>query len=418
VAVDPISIVTLIAVVLLVGIIVSWFAGKVKLPDVLFLLLAGMALGLPTIAGKRLIGFSDPFVASISVIALALIIFGSTAKIKLKEVDSWSLRALKLTFTFTFLHLIIFSTAVHFFVGFPWGISILIASILAGTSPDIILQLLADCKHKIVELLKLESIFNTPLTVIIPFIVLDLMSGTVSAGVTEEFLARLAPFLTTIVAGIGAGVVVALILMKIMQRATNTSYGYLAVLVSVLLTYVLAEGLKGNGVLAVTTLGLFFGNSTIKDKAQLLTFENLLAKVLYIFVFMLLGSLIVELPLTATFFYQSFSLFLIYLIVRFIAVWLSVHKDTPMKEIVYATLNAAKGIATATVIFTFVVLTKIRPDYAVLIPFIDSIRDISLAIILYSIVLAAITELFSKYFIGMKINTKAKKVNARANLKA
>ena len=35
---------------------------------------------------------------------------------------------------------------------------------------------------------------------------------------------------------------------------------------STILTYILAEELGGNGVLAVTTLGLFFGNVYIKRK--------------------------------------------------------------------------------------------------------------------------------------------------------
>ena len=395
---DALTIVTSIVIVLLVGLIVSWIGAKLKIPDVLLLVLTGMLLGFVSIDGFKLIDFPPLFLASIGIIALALIIFDSMARVKLREFDSFSLRTLKLVFIFTILVLVLFSAAAHYLAGFSWSLAILLATIIAGTSPDIVLTLFPKSKHHFVELMKLESVFNTPLTVILPFIVLDFLEGF-ELSVAQEFMQQFTLLLTKFVVGIGAGVIIALILLKIMKKAAKTRYGYLAIVVAALLSYVLAENLGGNGVLAVMTLGMFFGNSTVKGKFRLLRFEGLLAKTLYIFVFVLLG-LVIKLPLELGFYLKSLALFGIYLLIRFLAIWIS-ERHAKIGELVFVTLNASKGVATATVVFTLAIIAS--SGALGNLPDISPVLDYSLAIILYSIILAAIAAWSSKKLIGEKV---------------
>lgn len=393
--VDAITIVTSIAIVLLVGSIASWLGAKLRVPDVLLLVFAGLGLGAVYLGEGNIIAFPNLFLASISIIALALIVFDSMAKVRLRELDSFSLRALRLMFIFTVLVLIIFSVSAHYIAGFRWSMAILLATLVAGTSPDIVLSLFGSSKHRIIELLKLESVFNTPLTVILPFIVLDFMQGF-ETTVAQEFLTQITLLMTKFVVGIGAGVIIALILIKIMRKAYQTRYGYLALVVATLLTYVLAENLNGNGVLGVMTLGMFYGNATVKGKQRLLVFEGLLAKTLYIFVFVLIG-LVIKLPLEFAFYYKSLALFTIYLLVRFVAVSISERKAL-IGEKLFATLNVPKGVATATVVFTLAIIAT--PGVFGSMPELAPVLDYALAIILYSIIVAAFAGWMSKRFIG------------------
>ena len=205
-----------------------------------------------------------------------------------------------------------------------------------------------------------------------------------------SIMEQLVPFIMKFIVGLGAGVFVGIILFKIMQRAYTDIYTSLAVIIAALLSYVLAENLGGSGVLAVTALGLFFGKTLEKQRTTLLSVETVLAKAMFIFVFMLLG-LIVHIPLTKDFFLQSLAIFGIYLVIRFFGIIICTRKTLNFKEKFFMTLNSPKGIATATVVFILAVYTDIAGLRIIL--------DMTLAIVLYSIVLSSIMMALSKWFI-------------------
>ncbi len=349
---DALTIITAIAVLLFVGVVSSWISSKLKIPDVLLLLIIGILFGITRYKDKPLIQFPELFLTSIAILALALVVFDSTARWRLKELDALSMKAIKIAITTILLHLILFSAAAHYILNLPIWLSILFATIICGTGPEVLLPLQVK-KNKPLSLLNIESLVNTPLTVIFPFIVIELMQNVQGQWMTS-IIEQLVPFIMKFIVGLGAGVFVGIILFKVMQKAYTDIYSSLAVIIAALLSYVLAENLGGSGVLAVTALGLFFGKTLEKQRSTLLSVESVLAKALFIFVFMLLG-LIIHLPLTKQFFLQSLILFLIYLIIRFLAILVSMRKEHNLKEKLFMTLNSPKGIATATVVFILAV---------------------------------------------------------------
>jgi len=376
---------TAIAVLLFVGVICSWVGKKIKIPDALLLILTGMLFGHVTFKGNPLIQFPELFLSSLAILALAMLVFDSTARLRLKELDTFSLKAIKLTAISTIVIITLFTATAHYILDIPFWTSILFASIMVGTSPEIMMT--EGGKARALTLLKLESIFNTPLTVILPFIVFDLMEN-VKGIVFSDIIEQLVPFIMNIIVGIGTGVFVGLILFKLVQRAYAEIYSPLAVIIAALLSYVLAENLGGSGVLAVTALGLFFGNAYVKEKITLLEVESVFTKALYILVFMLTG-IIIKIPLTKEFFITSGILFGTYLAIRFLATWISTHKDKyTITEMIYMTLNTPKGVATATVVFILAVHN---------IEGIATIIDLTLAFVLYSIILSSIVTKFATF---------------------
>ncbi len=377
---DALVITTAIAVLLFVGVICSWIGNRLRLPDAFLLLLAGMFFGSIEYKDAPLIQFPDVFLNSLAILALAMIVFDSTARLRLRDLDTFSWKALKFTFIFTLFTMVLFTASAHYILQIPIWSSLLFAALMTGTSPELVLEL--GGKSRALTLLKLESIFNTPLTVILPFLVLDLMKN-IKGGILAEIIEQSVPFLLNFIVGIGTGVFIGVVLFKLVQKVYAEVYSPLAVIIAALLSYVLAENLGGSGVLAVTSLGLFFGNAYVKEKITLLGVESVFTKALYILVFILTG-LIIKIPYTKEFFITSIILLVAYTAIRFLATWVSVHSDKyTLNEIIYMSLNAPKGVATAAVLFLIAVYN---------IEGMSTVVDMTFAFILYSIILSSIVS--------------------------
>ena len=391
---------TYLAVILLLGIISTLLSRKIKIPNILFLILVGIALNKIRYKGAPLIEFPGVFLTSIGILALVLIIFDSSSRFKLREFDQLSLKALKLTLIFLVFNIVFLTFSTVFIFGLEINaysimLGALFAALMSGTDPAAVLTMLGKTKNKLFSLLEIEALINTPMIVLVPFIVLDLMERIKIGSITSiPFFEQAFPFmqdvLLRLIAGIGAGILVGIILFKVMRRKYSETLSPLAIITGALLAYVLAENLKGNGVLAVTTMGLFFGNVYVKQKIQLREFSSMFANSLEILVFVLVG-LIVNIPFNYDFLMKSFSLFIIYLLVRFLSVQTSFMKSKfTFKEKLFMTFNVQKGIAVATVAFTLSLLN---------IDGITTILHLTLMFMIYSIILSTITIRMSHYFV-------------------
>jgi len=389
---------TFIGIALLIGLLSSLLAEKFKLPKILLLVIVGIFFGIIIRAENLAFGLPHEFISGISIFALILIIFESTAKIRFRELDVASIGALKLTGITILLNLLFFTPFILFILynGNTEFIfmSILFAAILSGTSPDIVLSILGTCRRKIVEILKLESVINTPLTIIIPLLIVNLMLGY-KVEVISNFIAS---FIIQITSGIGAGVVVGLIVFKAMRKAYSEIFSPIAIITAALVTYILAENIGGDGVLAVTTLGLFFGNLYIKQKISLLELESLFSGLLRILIFVIIGVLI-ELPFSLTFFIQILVLFIGYTIIRFVAITLF-SKELPLKESIFMALCAAKGISVVVIALTIISMN--------INGFVNTVPYI-LGFILLSMIVSTIAARHSKFFLGVEIEEEKPK---------
>jgi len=379
---DALFATTAIAVLLFVGVLCSWLSTKFRVPDMLLLILMGIFFGHIDYRGESLVQFPQVFLSSLAILALAMIVFDSTARLRLKDIDKFSIYAIKLTIVAICFTMVFFTAATHFILGTTLWSGLVFSAMMAGTAPEAMLG--AKGKSKSLTLLKMESIFNTPLTVILPFLVLDFMGNIGFAGFTDV-IEQLQPFIMKFIVGIGSGVFVGIILFKIVQRVYAEVYSPLAVIVSALLSYVLAENLGGSGVLAVTALGIFFGNVYVKEKVTLLGIETVFAKALYILVFILTG-VIIKIPFTLEFFLTSLGLFAVFTLIRLAAVWVTCRDKYSGKDILFMGVVAPKGIATAAVVFILAV------EYTETI---SAVLDMTFAFILYSIFAASIAQWIS-----------------------
>tara|TARA_Y100000310_G_scaffold342247_1_gene444645 strand:- start:52758 stop:53948 length:1191 start_codon:yes stop_codon:yes gene_type:complete len=382
---------TYLAVILLIGLLTSIISQKFKIPNILLLLLIGIGLGRVDYRGSSLIEFPEVFMTGISILALVMIVFDSSSRFSLKKVDYFSLHTLWLSIVFLIFNLIFLT----FFTMLIFGVesiflALMFAALMAGTSPAVVLSMFKNVKNKVFDFLGLESLLNTPLVVLIPFIILDLKNALKGELIIATFIDQLVPLLQQFVVGVGAGVLIGLIMFKFMRRVYSVVLSPLAVITSALLAYIIAENLDGNGVLAVTSMGLLFGNVYLKQKFQLKEFASVFSNSLEILVFVLIG-LIVAIPFSGDFFIKSILLFALYLVIRFFSVIFSLRgMDFTLKEKLFMSLNAQKGIAVAVVVFSLATLE---------IEGMSTILNLSLAFMLYSIILSSVVLRAVKYFV-------------------
>lgn len=390
---------TYLAIILLVGLLTSIVSQKFKIPNILLLLLIGIGLGRVDYRGGPLIEFPELFMTGISILALVMIVFDSSSRFSLRKVDYFSLHTLWLSIVFLVFNLIFLTVFTMLIFGVKSiFLALMFAALMSGTSPAVVLSMFKNVKSKVFDFLGLESLLNTPLVVLIPFIILDLKTTLKDELGISIFIDQLVPLLQQFVVGIGAGVLIGLIMFKFMKKAYSVVLSPLAVITSALLAYIIAENLDGNGVLAVTSMGLLFGNVYLKQKFQLKKFASVFSNSLEILVFVLIG-MVIAIPFSTDFFIKSLVLFLLYLLIRFFSIIFSLRGiDFTLKEKVFMSLNVQKGIAVAVVVFSLATLE---------IEGMQTILNLSLAFMIYSIVLSSVVLRIAKFFIKDIVEKKA-----------
>src|SRR3989338_5433138 len=382
---DTIIYLSYLVSILLIGLLCAILAKRFSISNVFLLLISGILIAhfplLPRIA------FTPLFLESIGIIALVMIVFDACARFKLREFSDHSTEAVNLAFIFLFFNLTIMTLATWLLIGFPLNIhfffvAMIFAAVMSGTSPDVVLSMFGNNISRAVELLKVESILNTPFTVLIPFIILDLIINLLQGQGLPAITNQIGPLLTQVITGVGTGILIGIIIFKFMSRYYSETLSPLAIIIAALLSYVLAQQLGGNGVLAVTTLGLFFGSIRIKEKISLMGFSSIFSNALEILLFVLLGY-IINFPLTFQFIFKSVILFTIYLAVRYLSVKIALKGTITRSEQWFLTLNVSKGIPVAVVTFSLSSLTNIAG--------ISELLNYILVFILYSILLSTIT---------------------------
>lgn len=386
---------TYLAVILLIGLLTSIISQRFRIPNILLLLLIGIGLGRIDHRGTPLISFPEIFMTSISILALVMIVFYSASRFKLRKFDYFSLHTLWLSMVFLMFNLIFLTafTMVIFDVSSIF-LALIFSALMSGTDQAIVMSMFKGIKNKVFEFLKLEALLNALLVVLLPFIILDFKKTFSQGPIASQFMTQIWPLMQQFAVGIAAGVLMGLVMFKFMRKRYSAVLSPLAVVVFALLAYITAKNLGGNGVLAVASMGLLFGAIHLSHKPQLQSFASVFLNSLGILVFVLIG-IIVSIDLSANFLIKSILLFLGYILIRFVSILFALRgMDFTMKEKIFMSLNVQKGIAVAVVVFSLATLG---------IEGIGTILNLSLAFILYSIILSSIVLRIAKFFVkGIK----------------
>ncbi len=278
------------AIVLLAGIACQWVAWRVKLPAIIFLLLAGIVAGPvmgwldpAALAGDLLF----PFVS----LSVAVILFEGSLTLKFSEINGLE-RVIRNLITFgAALTWLVTALATRFLMGFSWEVSFLFGAFMVVSGPTVIVPLLRTVRPKssIGNILRWEGILIDPIGATLALLVYQFI---VAEGVGGGFASGIALFGKILAIGFLLGGAVGYAFGFVLRRHWIPHYLQdFAALALVCAVFAVSNGfVEESGLLSVTVMGIWLANMKGVDLEDILNFKESLSVLLISTLFIALAA--------------------------------------------------------------------------------------------------------------------------------
>ncbi len=279
-----------VALVLFLGIAAQWLAWRLRIPAILVLLGTGLVLGpgLGILDVEALLGHHLETVVGLSV---AIILFEGGLGLRWSEIRAHGPVVARLVTLGVVVTGIIGTVAAVFLLGLPWGIALVLGTVLTVSGPTVVLPLLLHIRpdRQTAAVLRWEGILIDPVGAVLAVLAFEALlagGGASSAGVAMLGLAKAVAFGGAI--GLAAG---ALITFLEGRFLVPDALGAGAGLASVFAAYAVANVLQPeSGLVAVTIMGVFLANQRWADIRHILDFKEDLSQILLGVLFILLAA--------------------------------------------------------------------------------------------------------------------------------
>jgi NhaP-type Na+/H+ or K+/H+ antiporter len=276
----------LLVCILGVGFLAQWLAWRVKLPAILFLLLAGILMGpvVGVLAPDKLLG---PLLFPIVSLAVSVILFEGSLTLRFSELPDIG-RAVRGLVTYgAVIAVFMLGVAAHYFAGLSWEVALLFGALTCVTGPTVIAPMLRTVRPnaRIANTLRWEGIVIDPLGALFAVLVYE-------AIVSRQQGHTLGIFLAVIASGVVIGLLAAWTLAFLLRRQLIPEYlqNYGA-LVAVVLAFSLSNAITHeSGLLTVTVMGIALGNMRGVHIDDILDFKENLTTLLVSSLFILLAA--------------------------------------------------------------------------------------------------------------------------------
>ncbi|MDH3276756.1 MAG: cation:proton antiporter [Nitrosopumilus sp.] len=253
-------------VVIFSGVVGEAFFKKTGIPDVAFLMILGVIIG-------PILGIIQPeavyqIVPYFAALALIIIMFDGGLNLDLKQIVKTAHFSFTLAILGFILSVTITTLAVHYVLDWLWLESILLGSIVGGSSSAIVFGLVRNIKisEETKNMLSFESALTDILSTIIAFILFEaILVGQFDLQVLQETLGR------AIVVGLILGFGVGIPWMYVSTKLGNTQHAYMLTLGILFVLFFLANSFGESGALTALVFGLMLGNRN--NLAKILKFK-------------------------------------------------------------------------------------------------------------------------------------------------
>ncbi|MDG5777032.1 cation:proton antiporter [Haloarculaceae archaeon H-GB2-1] len=287
---------SLVVIILGLGVVAQILSDRLEIPSVLFLILAGVAVGPEGLDLVGLQSFGGPeSLSAIVGLSVAIIIFEGAFHLKLdklRQAPREAFRLVTLGALFTFVGT---AAVVRFALDIPWSLSFLIGALLVATGPTVITPILdvISVRDRVGAALETEGIVNDVTAAILAVVIFDLAvaGGTSLPLLLESFVARLGT-------GILVGVVTAAIIWYLLKHvdlspSNAVQNARLVVLIGAIATFGIAEAFAPEaGIAAVATAGVLLGNADLPYESEIEAFKGDITLIVLSFVFISLATLL------------------------------------------------------------------------------------------------------------------------------
>ena len=341
-----------IAAIGVLGLACQWLAWRLRLPAILFLLIAGLVVGPLTgwLQPQALLGeLLFPLIS----LAVAVILFEGSLTLNFKEIRGvnhtvWSIVSLGALVSWG-----VTSAVTHYLLGFDWSLALLFGSLTVVTGPTVIVPLLRTVRPnvRLSNILRWEGILIDPLGALFVVMVYEFIVSSSEVHSLYVFVLILAVGLAI---GAAAGQAVAVVLRRGMLPEYLQPFAVLAVVLGVFSASNAIE--SESGLLTVTVMGMWLANAKNVNIQHILHFKENLTILLITGLFILLAARI-EL---ADFQALGWSALLLFVLMQLVSRPLSIFIATArsslsLKEKTFLAWVAPRGIVAASISSLFAI---------------------------------------------------------------
>lgn len=280
----------ILAAVVFTGILCQWFAWRVKLPAILFLLLAGIIAGPLTgwLDSDALFGdLLFPFIS----LSVAVILFEGSLTLRFHQIAGLGQVVRNLISFGVLTTWLITAAATRLVFDFPWDLSLLFGAITSVTGPTVIVPMLRTVRPtaSVANILRWEGIVIDPigatLAVLVYKFILVGSSGN-ALGHTVFAFAKL------VVTGLLLGSVAGYLYGSIIRRHWLPEFLHnVAALGLVIFVFAVSNSIQHeSGLLTVTVMGIWLANMRDVSTKEILDFKESLSVLLISILFIVLAA--------------------------------------------------------------------------------------------------------------------------------
>ncbi|CAH8222412.1 Sodium:proton antiporter [Vibrio aestuarianus] len=341
-----------IAAIGVLGLACQWLAWRLRLPAILFLLIAGLVVGPLTgwLQPQALLGeLLFPLIS----LAVAVILFEGSLTLNFKEIRGvnhtvWSIVSLGALVSWG-----VTSAVTHYLLGFDWSLALLFGSLTVVTGPTVIVPLLRTVRPnvRLSNILRWEGILIDPLGALFVVMVYEFIVSSSEVHSLYVFALILAVGLAI---GAAAGQAVAVVLRRGMLPEYLQPFAVLAVVLGVFSASNAIE--SESGLLTVTVMGMWLANAKNVNIQHILHFKENLTILLITGLFILLAARIE----IADFQALGWSALLLFVLMQLVSRPLSIFIATArsslsLKEKTFLAWVAPRGIVAASISSLFAI---------------------------------------------------------------
>ncbi len=367
-----IDIVRIVVTILGVGVGAQVLADRLQIPSVLFLILAGVAVGPEGLGLLEPDAFGEALPAIVG-LSVAIIVFEGAFNLHLDRIREAPRETLRLVTVGAVISLVGTAVVLRYTVGAGWDVALLVGALLVATGPTVITPIMdiVPVRERVATTLETEGVVNDVTAAILSLVMFEnLVIG--SSGlptVVRQFSTRLG---LGILVGLAVAAVVWYLLNHVDLSAENTPQNArLIVLMAALGAYGLAEilaaeiGIAGalgseSGIAAVALSGFVLGNVRLPHRDQIEQFKGDITLLVLSFVFITLASLLTLDDLLGLGPGGLVAVVLIAAVVRPALVWLcTLGERFTRNERLYISAIGPRGIIPASVATLFAL--ELRP---------------------------------------------------------
>jgi NhaP-type Na+/H+ or K+/H+ antiporter len=372
----------LISLTIFAGIFSQILANKLRLPAIVPLLMIGVLLGQFNILNPKLLGNGLNTIVQIGV---AIILFEGGLNLKIKQFKEAPLIIRNLVSIGVLITWLLSALAAYLIIpslNNPTGfkIALLFGALITVSGPTVIMPLLKVVKpiKRVSTVLRWEGILIDPIGALLAVVLLTFLntSGSGYDSVIKSFFTSLS--IGLVFGGVGAFILDRLLKVNdlIPEEMRN-----LTVLTMVLVVFAISNWVQHEtGILSVTVAGFVLGILSPRGLTEIASFKGQLTTLMVSILFILLAA---RLDLSAIWNLQIPGLLVlltVLFIIRPINVFLSGFKSQlSLKEKIFVSWIAPRGIVAAAVASLFAETLKVNPSYAQQAGLIESLTFLIIA---------------------------------------